>query len=317
MPYCLVSVHTQEIQEKAPDTPPVSNLSDIRGSDIEAAHCITCPVCTTKYSPKLHISCYKLKPNPTPLRVADPFSSTSPRLTSTADWTQSPSPSPSAVFSPGSAVPSSPDPSPLVPPSGGARRSSKLGGLEYEEELKVLWRETVAYLSPKGLRLALEEQMERIGERVADPCWLHVHRPAVYWNILWFSSRLKVPTGFLASPVPAAPRTPCGTCLDLYCSFLIPHKPPQILFHALLSPTYLSSGSCNISFPAEWLHRNRALRVESHSGERGSSRTAAWVWNRSETRHRRRCQPSFYVAPTYFNRLERNRSKDKGPSLPY
>ena len=28
---------------------------------------------------------------------------------------------------------------------------------------------------------------------------LHVHGPAVYWNIIWYCSRLKVPSGFLAS----------------------------------------------------------------------------------------------------------------------
>lgn len=202
--------------EKAPDTPPASNLTDVRGSDIEAAHCISCPVCSTRYSPQLHISCYKLHPNSTTHRAADPFTPSSPRLTSTAEWTQSPSPSPSpsTIFSPGSAIPTSPDPSPLVPPSGGARRSSKTAaGLESDKELNVMWRESVAYLSPKGLRLALEEQMERIGERVADPCWLHVHRPAVYWNILWFSSRLKVPTGFLASTPPALPKVQSGTLL--------------------------------------------------------------------------------------------------------
>lgn len=44
-----------------------------------------------------------------------------------------------------------------------------------------------------------------LGERVTDPCWLHVHRPAVYWNIIWFSSRLSVPTGFLAAPAPSTP----------------------------------------------------------------------------------------------------------------
>jgi hypothetical protein len=187
------------LSEKVQDPAPSSH-TDMRGSDIEAAHCICCPVCSARYSPQLHISCYELRP-----LAETPFSPLSTRLTTVAEWT----PSPSTLLSPGSAVPSSPEASPLVPPSVFMRRPLNEDS-PGEKELIVLWRESVAHLSPKGLRLALEEQMERIGERVADPCWLHVHRPAVYWNILWFSSRLKVPTGFLASPISASPRPPRG-----------------------------------------------------------------------------------------------------------
>lgn len=178
----------------------MSSVFDMRGSDIEAAHCISCPACSARYCPQLHVACYELNPGYVPPQTPEPSSPYSTRLTSVAEWT----PTPSSMLSPGSAVPSSPQPSPLVPPSGGKNFRGHLSQMLKEQEqtgeLNVLWRESVAHLSPKGLRLALEEQMERIGERVADPCWLHVHRPAVYWNILWFSSRLIVPTGFLASP---------------------------------------------------------------------------------------------------------------------
>ena len=177
----------------------------MRGSDIEAAHCICCPNCTTKFSPQLHISCYEFTSSRR-MSSNDLFSPTSTRLTSVAEWTPSPS---SNLLSPGSIVPESPESSPIIPQGKTYTKNTDTKD-EYnndDKELKVIWRESVSHLSPKGLRLALEEQMEGIGERVADPCWLHVHRPAVYWNILWFSSRLRVPTGFLASPISSNPRS--------------------------------------------------------------------------------------------------------------
>jgi hypothetical protein len=39
----------------------VSSLSDMRDGDIEAAHYVLCPICSSKYSPQLHIHCYNLK----------------------------------------------------------------------------------------------------------------------------------------------------------------------------------------------------------------------------------------------------------------
>ena len=190
--------YSRTVSEKITEAAPVTSLSDMRGSDIEAAHCICCPNCTTKYSPQLHISCYELRSPRMPLST-DAFSPMSTRLTSVAEWTPSPS---SNLISPRSLVPESTELSPMVPLSShNKKHDTKVDPGSCEKELKVIWRESVCHLSPKGLRLALEEQMEGIGERVADPCWLHVHRPAVYWNILWFSSRLKVPTGFLASPL--------------------------------------------------------------------------------------------------------------------
>ena len=190
--------HSRTVSEKITGAAPVTSLSDMRGSDIEAAHCICCPNCTTKFSPQLHISCYELR-SPRMPTSTDTFSPMSTRLTSLAEWTPSPS---SNLISPRSLVPGSTEISPILPLSSQNKKyETKTDSTSCGKELKLIWRESVCHLSPKGLRLALEEQMEGIGERVADPCWLHVHRPAVYWNILWFSSRLKVPTGFLASPL--------------------------------------------------------------------------------------------------------------------
>jgi hypothetical protein len=55
----------------------------------------------------------------------------------------------------------------------------------------------VPYMSPRGLRAALEEQITKIGERVAHPRWLHGECPTVYWNLVWYTSRFNMPAGFL------------------------------------------------------------------------------------------------------------------------
>ena len=188
-----ISSAAASLCESSPGTPPISSISDMRGSDIEAAHCIHCPVCYTKYSPQLHISFYELFPKSKVKASRGEVSSTS-RQTTTAESTPTPS---SVLFSEPTTH------SPLnTSPVMNSNTDAWSGGVNQKDkdELRVLWKESVSRLSPKGLRLALEEQMERIGERVADPCWLHVHQPAVYWNILWFSTMMKVPSGFLASP---------------------------------------------------------------------------------------------------------------------
>ena len=179
------------LSESAPDTPPISSISDMRGSDIEAAHCIHCPVCYHKYSPQLHISCYELVPKPK-VKVSRGELSSASRQATTAEST----PTPTSVPLSEPATHSPLDASPVLT----SNADTWSAGVKENDGLRILWKESVSRLSPKGLRLALEEQMERIGERVADPCWLHVHQPAVYWNILWFSTMMKVPSGFLASP---------------------------------------------------------------------------------------------------------------------
>ena len=39
---------------------PVATVSDMRGSDIEAAHRLTCPMCAQRITPQLHIRCYEI-----------------------------------------------------------------------------------------------------------------------------------------------------------------------------------------------------------------------------------------------------------------
>ena len=43
---------------------PVATVSDMRGSDIEAAHRLTCPVCAQRITPQLHIRCYEISDSP-------------------------------------------------------------------------------------------------------------------------------------------------------------------------------------------------------------------------------------------------------------
>ena len=59
---------------------PVATISDMRGSDIEAAHRITCPICTQRITPQLHIRCYEISEssppnNPTSNHPNNPSSS--------------------------------------------------------------------------------------------------------------------------------------------------------------------------------------------------------------------------------------------------
>ena len=154
--------HSRTVSEKITGAAPVTSLSDMRGSDIEAAHCICCPNCTTKFSPQLHISCYELR-SPRMPTSTDTFSPMSTRLTSLAEWTPSPS---SNLISPRSLVPGSTEISPILPLSSQNKKyETKTDSTSSGKELKLIWRESVCHLSPKGLRLALEEQMEGIGNR--------------------------------------------------------------------------------------------------------------------------------------------------------
>jgi len=59
------------------------------------------------------------------------------------------------------------------------------------------------YLSASVLRLRLDEVLLEFGEGVlaTNGRWLRAHRPHVFWNLLWYASRLAMPL-----PFPDAPR---------------------------------------------------------------------------------------------------------------
>lgn len=58
------------------------------------------------------------------------------------------------------------------------------------------WDEEVSMISPFILQFELEELVLKVGgELVNHGPWLHRHHPAVYWNLLWYSSRFQVPSG--------------------------------------------------------------------------------------------------------------------------
>ena len=61
------------------------------------------------------------------------------------------------------------------------------------------------YLSPFGLRYRLEALLLQHGSAVINTQWLHQHEPSVLWGVLWYSARLKLPSGFMhANPCPSA-----------------------------------------------------------------------------------------------------------------
>ena len=66
-----------------------------------------------------------------------------------------------------------------------------------KDNLRMLWDEKVAYLSPFGLRFGIEEVAHQIGEKAVNSIWLYEKRPDLYWNAVWYCTRIGVPSGFL------------------------------------------------------------------------------------------------------------------------
>ncbi len=56
---------------------------------------------------------------------------------------------------------------------------------------------SVPYLSPFGLRYRLEALLLQYGSAVINTQWLHQHEPSVLWGVLWYSARLKLPSGLM------------------------------------------------------------------------------------------------------------------------
>lgn len=66
------------------------------------------------------------------------------------------------------------------------------------ESLVDHWSLSVKYLSPKDVRLGVEEIVERVGEPVIEPKYMQTYRPDLYWNLVWYGCRVGLPLGFLA-----------------------------------------------------------------------------------------------------------------------
>lgn len=68
---------------------------------------------------------------------------------------------------------------------------------ENARKVSVIWSEDMEYLSPHGLRIAVEDTILRIGESICNPRIMHQYFPEVFWNVLWYTTRSFLPPGFL------------------------------------------------------------------------------------------------------------------------
>lgn len=55
----------------------------------------------------------------------------------------------------------------------------------------------VGYLSPFTLRMRLEKLLLEDGEMCLTRDWARTHQPELYWNLVWFTTRLSIPFPFL------------------------------------------------------------------------------------------------------------------------
>jgi hypothetical protein len=73
------------------------------------------------------------------------------------------------------------------------------------EDLKgsceTLWQCDVPYISPLGVRAMTESLIREHGPIVADANWLLVMEPVVYWNQLWYTTRLNLPSGLFQDTI--------------------------------------------------------------------------------------------------------------------
>lgn len=103
------------------------------------------------------------------------------------------------------------------------------------EELTEHWALSVKYLSPREVRHAVEEIVERVGEPVIEPKYMQTYRPDLYWNLIWYGCRVGLPLGFVAidastielfepeswSPRPAPSRTNLLLLESLKCPVVV------------------------------------------------------------------------------------------------
>lgn len=57
--------------------------------------------------------------------------------------------------------------------------------------------DNVAYISPYGLRYFLEEAVQDVGLKCIDANYLIKSNPILLWNIVWYTQRMNIPSGFL------------------------------------------------------------------------------------------------------------------------
>lgn len=73
----------------------------------------------------------------------------------------------------------------------------KLSDDEETSHVGLMWENTIPYLSPFGVRYVMESMMAENGTEMLRNEWLIKKSPLLYWNILWYSTRLNMPSGFI------------------------------------------------------------------------------------------------------------------------
>jgi hypothetical protein len=68
--------------------------------------------------------------------------------------------------------------------------------VEETSTIECIWSSEVHHLSPFGLRLLTEHILEQEGFLIAEAEWMLLHHPEIYWNSLWYATRLNLPNGF-------------------------------------------------------------------------------------------------------------------------
>lgn len=66
-----------------------------------------------------------------------------------------------------------------------------------DNEVKALWSTSAPYVSPYGLRYHMESLILRHGVDIVRSDWLQSNYPLVFWNLLWYSTRLATPCGLI------------------------------------------------------------------------------------------------------------------------
>jgi hypothetical protein len=142
---------------------PTNRLRSCR--DMNEDKGIMCPECDRNIIPKLFIACYQFG---VPLPLVSSSSSSTRDTSSTASSSRHP----------------------------GEDEEDE----EDKEQLLELWNQEVLFINPFLLRYELEELIIKFGERINQASWLYSYYPALYWNILWFTNRCNLPSGFSFFP---------------------------------------------------------------------------------------------------------------------
>ena len=79
------------------------------------------------------------------------------------------------------------------------------------------WTLTVNYLSPHGLRHAIEAIMQYDGFQIINAKYFSSKYPELYWNLLWYTQRMNLPSGLIWQD-----DSDCETSADMKQTFSSP-----------------------------------------------------------------------------------------------